>query len=126
MKALLSIIALAIFALTASADTNATGIWSGSFNITGPDGQVHEDTAYFVLKQTGSEITGSVGPNEDQQFPIQKGKIEGNKILIEADHEGHPIKLSLVIAENRITGEASMNNEDGQEMKAKLDVKRSK
>jgi len=124
MRTLFCALLLAGFALTAVADTTVTGKWSGSFNITGPDGQTKEDTAYFDLKQNGSEITGTVGPNEDQQFPV-KGKIEGNKITMQADHEDQTIKLDLVLAEDRITGEANMSRE-GETAKAKVDVKRIK
>jgi hypothetical protein len=122
MRTLLCIGLLAAFALVAVADTDVTGTWKGSFNAVGGD---EGGTACLVLKQKGSEITGSVGPNQEQQFPITKGKIEGNKITLEADHEGSPIKLNLVLAAERITGEASMSH-DGQEMKAKLDLGREK
>jgi hypothetical protein len=46
-----------------------TGKWSGSFNATNPNGETKESTAVLVLKQTGTDITGTVGPNEDEQFP---------------------------------------------------------
>ncbi len=124
MRILLGALLLAGLAFTAAADTTVTGKWSGSFNITGPDGATKEDTAYFVFEQKGSEITGTVGPNEDQQIPVT-GKIEGDKITIVADREGQTIKLDLVLAEDRITGEASMSH-DGESAKAKVDVKRVK
>jgi hypothetical protein len=38
----------------------------------------------LALKQSGGEITGSVGPNADEQALIQKGRIEGNKITMES------------------------------------------
>ncbi len=116
---------MAILALTAMADTNVTGKWSGSFNITNPNGETKDDTAFLVLKQTGNDITGTVGPNEDQQFEIQKGKIEGDKITLQVDHEGSTIKFSLVVADERIKGDAEMQHE-GQTMKAKIDVGRAK
>jgi len=49
---------LAAIALTAAADTDVTGKWSGSFNITGPNRETDNDTAYLVLKQNGNEISG--------------------------------------------------------------------
>lgn len=125
MKALLSIFLLAVFALTAVADTDVTGKWSGSFKVTAPNGESKDDTAFLVLKQNGSEITGTVGPTEDQQFPIQKGKIEGDRITIEADHEGNPIKLTLMVAADHIKGEATISHE-GETANATLDVTRVK
>jgi hypothetical protein len=125
MKALFCSFLLTVFALTASADTDITGKWSGSFVTTTPEGGTKDATAFLVLKQSGSDITGSVGPNENEQFPILKGKIEGDKITIEADHGGHTIKLTLVLAEDHIKGDASMAT-DERTMTAKLDVTRMK
>ena len=125
MRTLRCVLLLAALALVALADTNATGSWSGSFSLTGPNGETKDDTAYLVLKQDGATITGTIGPNEEQQFPIGKGKIQGDKISIEVDHDGRLVKLELILAADRITGDASLSN-DGQNMKAKIDVKRVK
>lgn len=120
---LLSLLALVALGGLAMADTNVTGNWSGSFNISNPNGESKDATAFLMLKQSGGDITGTVGPNEDEQFPIQKGKIEGDKITLVAEHDGHTIKLDLVLAADRITGEANMSGDEGT-MKAKLDLKR--
>jgi hypothetical protein len=106
-----------------AADVN--GKWSGTFNITGPDGETKEDTAFFVLKQNGSELTGTVGPHEEEQFPIQKGKIEGDKITLEATAKDAVIKFELVLAGDHIKGDAN-GTQDGQTMKVKLDLTRVK
>jgi len=123
MKTLLCAMLLAVVALTA-AETDITGNWSGSFVITAASGETRNDTAYLKLKQTGKEVTGTVGPNEDQQFPITKGSIDGDKITIEADHDGHLLKLNLVVAAERITGGATLSSEE--QATAKLDVTRLK
>jgi len=64
-----------------------TGKWSGT-HAADPNAEAKESTALLVLKQSGSDITGTVGPNADEQFPIQKGKIDGDKITLEVDHVG--------------------------------------
>ena len=124
MRTFLCFLVLAVLAVAAVADVDVSGKWSGTFNMTGPDGD-KDGTAILNLKQSGSDISGSVGPSEDEQFPIQKGKIEGDKISLEADHGGHTMKIDLVLADNRITGEAQMEAE-GQTLKAKIDVSRAK
>ena len=111
--------------LAVAADVDVTGKWTGSFNITNPDGETKESTALLILKQSGTEITGTVGPHEDEQEPIQKGKIEGNKITMEAEHDGHTVKFDLVLTADRMTGEANMSG-DGRTAKAKVDVGRVK
>ena len=125
MRALLLALLVSVSALTALADTDVSGKWSGSFNITSPDGQTKDDTAYFVFKQNGKEITGTVGPNADEQYAIAKGHIDGDKIVLEADADGRGVKLELVFAADHITGQASMSH-DGETFKAKVDVQRVK
>ena len=125
MRTFLCFFVLAALACAAVGDVDVTGKWSGSFNMTGPNGETNEGTALLILKQSGTDITGTVGPNEDEQFTIQKGKIEGDKITLEADHDGHTMKIDLVLAADRITGQAHMEAED-HVLNAKIDVSRVK
>jgi len=111
--------------LAVAADVDATGKWTGSLSITNSDGGTKESTALLLLKQRGTEITGSVGPREDDQAAILKGTITGNKVTIEAEHDGHTVKFDLVLAGDRMTGDASLAGDGGIE-KAKLDVTRAK
>lgn len=119
------VLAALVAAAIAAVDVDVSGKWSGSFNATGPNGEIKETTAVMLLKQSGADITGTVGPSDDAQFAIQKGKIEGDKITLEADHDGHTIRFDLVLADNRISGDVSMSVE-GQTAKAKIDVTRAK
>jgi hypothetical protein len=125
MRILLCGLVLGMLALTAAADTDITGKWAGKFDVTTPAGETKSDTAFLVLTQNGSEVKGTVGPNESEQFPIAKGKIEGEKITLQVEHEGHTIKFDLVLAADRITGEANMSRDEGT-AKAKVDVERVK
>lgn len=125
MRTFLCCLMIATLAGVAMADTSVTGKWSGTFNTTGPNGETRESTAFLVLNQSGADITGTVGPNEGEQFTIQKGKIEGDKILLEADHDGRTMKFELVLTADRITGEAKVSHE-GQNLRARIDVTRAK
>ena len=125
MRTLLCILLLAALASAASG-VDATGKWTGTFVMTGPNGETKETGALLKLKQSGTDISGSVGPSEDEQFVIQKGKIDGDKITLEADHGGRTLKIDLVLAADRITGVAHMSADDGQTMTGKLDLSRAK
>jgi len=125
MRTVLCALLLGALALVATPDRNVTGKWSGSFNVATPDGQAKESTAFLVLNQSGSEITGSVGPNEGEQHTIKKGTIEGDKIMILVEDEGRVINFDLVVSADRIKGDVNMSHE-GQTEKAKLDVTRAK
>ena len=125
MRTLLLFIVVAALAGIAIADTNVTGKWSGSFNVMDENGGTKESTAVLMLKQSGSEITGTVGPDEGEQHAITKGKIDGDKITLESADGNVSIKLDLALAGDRITGNVSAVGE-GRSMKGKIDVTRAK
>jgi hypothetical protein len=125
MKTLLCSLLVALFALTAAADVNVTGTWTGTFSATGPDGQTHDSGALLILKQNGNEITGTAGPDENQRFNIQKGTIEGNKITLDVDGGEHVYHVVLTLDEDRLQGTFTAQADAG-EVTAKMDLKRAK
>lgn len=105
---------------------DVTGKWSGSFDITGPDGETKADTAVLNLKQDGGKITGTAGPSEDKQFEIKTGKIDGDKIALEVVIEdGGVLTFDLALAADHIKGDVKGQMGD-EKMTAKLDVTRVK
>jgi hypothetical protein len=103
-----------------------SGKWSGSFDVTGPDGETKADTAFLNLKQEGGKITGTAGPNEEKQFEIKTGKIDGDKIALEVVmDDGGVLTFDLALADDHIKG--NVKGQMGDEtMTAKLDVTRVK
>ena len=59
---------LFLLTLTLSA-ADVTGKWSGSFETADAGGETRTSTALLNLKQAGSQITGTVGPNLDEAQP---------------------------------------------------------
>ncbi len=54
--------------------------------------------AYIVLEQANDKITGTAGPNEKTQFTIQKGSLEGDRLIIEASpKEGVVLRFVLIV-----------------------------
>lgn len=125
MKTLLCMLGIAALVLAAPADVNLSGKWTGSFDMTSPDGEVHNSGIVMVLKHTGSEVTGTAGPEEGEQYPIVNGKVDGEKITLEVHREGRVIKFDLAMAGDRIKGGARMEA-DGDTRTAKVDVARAK
>ena len=123
----LALCLIALFALAglAMADTDVSGRWTGTFKMLGPGGQSEDGEALLVLKQAGSEITGSLGPNDGEQHKITKGKIEGEKITLESADGAITIYFELVVKDGHITGDAHAER-DGRKMQAKLDVTKAK
>jgi len=119
-------VVLAVFAVYAAA-ADVSGKWSGTFTQMRSDGTSEDGAAFMVLKQTGSEITGTGGPDEGEQWPIQKGKIEGNKITGQVqDPNGATFTLSLMLEGDHIKGDVTVTSPEGETMKAKLDMTRVK
>jgi hypothetical protein len=125
MKVFRWFLMMAVVAGLAMADVDVTGRWAGSFNVTDPNGETKESTALLLLKQNGSEITGTLGPNDGEQRVITKGKISGDRISLESTDGGLTIKFELVVAGDRITGGATAVD-DTRKRTAKLDVTRAK
>ena len=123
MRILLCFSVLIGIALAAPADVNVTGNWSGSVNIARQDGSTSESVVLLMLKQNGTEITGSAGTREDDQLPIKKGKIEGDKIALELEDSANNrvVTFALVLAGDRIKGDVNISG-NGETRKAKLDV----
>lgn len=53
-----------------------TGKWLGSFT---PEGGEHDIPLLLILKQQGTTLSGSAGPNAGEQYPIENGRVEGKK-----------------------------------------------
>lgn len=121
---LMSIVMLLASTLVAMTAEDLTGKWAGSFVIS-MDGETKDDAAYMVLTQKGTELTGTAGPNSDQQWPIAKGKVEGSKVTFEVNADGPVLKFELTLADGHLKGEAKAE-QDGHTMKAAVDVQRKK
>lgn len=121
MKTLVCTLLIAFCAITALA-ADVTGKWSGTFT---PDGG-EPQPAYMILKQSGTTLSGSGGPDENQQWPIENGKVDGNKMTGSVkDPDGNIYTVDLVLDGDHLKGVVTMSH-DGQAMKAKMDVARVK
>ena len=77
MKRLFAIVLL----LTVSASAgDLSGEWSGTFKVDGGD---HDIPQIFTLKQSGNVLTGSGGPDTQEQYPIEKGRVDGDRVKFE-------------------------------------------
>ena len=124
MKILACVCILLCAAITLSA-ADISGKWSGTVSMTTAQGETNDGTAFVVFKQKGAEITGTGGPDENQQFPITNGKIEGNRITFEVQSDGPLYKLDMMLLGDHIKGEATAVRE-GQTVKGKVDLTRVK
>jgi hypothetical protein len=125
MKTLICLLLLTGLTLSAG---ELTGKWSGKFDITAAAGETKPDSAVMNLKVDGTKVTGTAGPNEDQQWTIKNGKLEADKLTFEVVPEGDEDKgllvFDLVFDGDTIRGTAT-GREGDNKMSAKVDLKRA-
>jgi hypothetical protein len=101
---------------------NVSGKWSGAFEFKNDNDETKSEPVYMILKQDGSTLTGSGGPNEDKQHPIKNGKVDGNKLTFEVEGK-MTISFNLTAKGDQITGDMNAE-ENGIKRTAKLSLKR--
>ncbi len=118
-------ILLATLAAVSLLAADATGEWKGTLTIRKPDGTDKPGPAHLVLKQEGSKLTGTAGPNADEQHAIENGKAENGDITFELPTENAVMKFTLKQDGDEIKGGVTRERE-GQTDTAQLAVKREK
>jgi hypothetical protein len=119
MKIFICVLMAAVYALAG----DVTGKWSGSAEMQ-RDGQPVTETVYFVLKQSGSDVTGTAGTSEYEQIAIQKGKLEANKFTFEVSTEsGALYKVTLDVQGDTMKGVVTVDRE-GSSVAAKMSLKK--
>jgi hypothetical protein len=107
--------------------TDLTGKWTGTLTRTAPDGTSQSIAFMFDLKQEGTVVTGTAGPNADRQWPIDKGgTVEGTNVKFKVQQPDGPLRtFTLSLVKDRLQGEmlAELN---GQSFTTTVDLGRDK
>jgi hypothetical protein len=77
MKLLSSLLVLAFLAAT----VNLSGVWTGAFR--GGDSDIPQ---LFTLKQQGTKVTGTGGPDSTEQYQVLNGSVTGDVVKFEVDN----------------------------------------
>jgi P pilus assembly chaperone PapD len=127
MKTLAALAILAMTVAPAQAQTSSlTGKWNGTMTRTAPDGRTQSIDLMLDLTQKAKVLTGTVGPNAERQWPIEKGVVNGTKVTFQVQQPDGPLRtFTLTLVDGRLVGDmlAEMN---GQSFTAKVDAGRSK
>ena len=107
----------------AAAPADVTGKWEGQLTATRSDGSTHQDTVLLILTQKGNTITGTIGGSETDQHAITTGTIEGDKVVIAAQHatNGREYRLELKLQNEELSGTVTAG-----EQRAEVRTKRRK
>ena len=110
----------------AQAQPDFTGAWAGTMTRTAPDGRTQSINFELNLTHKGKAVTGTVGPNAERQWPIEKGVVDGTKVSFQVQQPDGPLRtFTLALVKDRLQGDmlAEMN---GQSFVAKVDAGRQK
>ena len=126
----LALIAVLLFTTTPhqAQSTDLTGKWTGTFTRTAPDGRTQTIDFMFDLTQKGKVVTGTVGPNAERQWPIEKGgAVNGNKGTFKVQQPDGPLRtFTLTLVKDRLQGEMLAQPPGGESFTAKVDAGRAK
>ena len=66
--------------------------------------------AYMSLEQLDGKVTGSAGGNEKMLFKIREGRIEGDRLIVEASpKEGSVLRFNLTVKGDVLEGDVEEN-----------------
>ena len=127
MKTLAALAVLLLTSASAHAQTtNLTGKWDATLTRTAPDGRTQSIAFIFDLTQKGKVLTGTVGPNAERQWAIQKGAVAGTKVTFQVQQPEGPLRtFTLELVKDRLQGEM-LAELSGQSFTAKVDAGRAK
>src|SRR3974377_741112 len=86
---------------------NVSGRWQGSFDIPGPNGTTQHDTAFLILEQNGTQVTGSAGRSEEMQTPISDGLFRNSTLTFSMDVRGTKVPFNLKLEGDHLRGTAT-------------------
>ena len=84
-----------------------TGRWSGSFKAEGAD---HSIPQLIILKQQGSTLSGSAGPDANGQYPLENGRVDGHKASFQVTTGEWRFTYYLSLEENFLSGDLKLES----------------
>ena len=129
MKTIAAIVLVALAlapAATAAQATDLTGNWNATFTRTAPSGQTQSITFTFHFTQKGKVLTGTVGPDAERQWKVEKGVVDGDKVSFQVQQPEGPLRsFTLTHAKARLEGTMKLDFQ-GQTGEAAVVAERAK
>jgi hypothetical protein len=98
-----------------------TGKWSGAFKVDGAD---HDVPQLFIFKQDGNKLTGSGGPDQSEQYPIEDGSVDGDRVRFEITTGEWKFTYSLKVIDAKLAGDLELKSVDSRRT-AKVNLSRA-
>ncbi len=85
-----------------------TGKWTGNFKVNGGD---HNVPQLLILQQREQKLTGSGGPNAGEQYPIENGRMDGDRVRFELTTGEWKFAYDLKqVGEDRLEGDLQLES----------------
>ena len=124
--AAIALIALALVPAAVAAQTTVTGKWNATFTRTAPDGRTQSIPFVFNLTQKGKVLTGTIAPDADRVWPIDKGVVDGTKVTFQVQQPNGPLRsFVLTHAKGKLEGDQKLEF-NGQTADVKVVAERAK
>ena len=94
-------------AIAVHAQQNVSGRWQGSFDIPGPNGTTQHDTAFLILQQNGTQVTGGAGRSEEMQAPLSDGLFQSGTLTFALHVRGTTVPFTLQLQGDHLRGTAT-------------------
>jgi CubicO group peptidase (beta-lactamase class C family) len=103
---------LILFLITVTAHAqvlqDVTGRWQGTFDIPASDGKTQRDTAFLVLQQNGTQVSGGAGRSEQMQTPLSDGVFRNGTLTFSVlVRPGTTVKFELRLQGDHLRGVAT-------------------
>jgi hypothetical protein len=105
------IVAILLLLVSTAIAADLSGKWSGTFRATGAD---HDVPQLFVLKQEGSRLTGSGGPDASEQYPIENPRVDDDRVAFEITTGEWKFSYHLKVSGTHLTGDLELTSADSR------------
>jgi CubicO group peptidase (beta-lactamase class C family) len=103
---------------------DVTGRWQGTFDIPTSDGKTQSDTAFLVLQQNDTQVSGGAGRSEQMQTPLSEGVFRNGTLTFAVQvRPGTTVRFDLTLQGDHLRGIATGLPPDAS-AKVIVDVKR--
>jgi hypothetical protein len=101
---------------------NLSGKWTGTFIDTSEGNK--SESAMVILTQDGNTLTGTAGPNADEQMAISNGKVDGNNVTFDVKAGEVTVHFTLQLVDKHLKGSAKAEA-NGESKSATIDLTRA-
>lgn len=122
-----------LLVLSAYARADVSGKWSGSAEVKSPEGESQVLRVSAEFKQQDKSVSGTIGKEGEEQFPIEKGSLEGSRLSFEftAPEEDEPSGKRTYLMRLNVVSEGQLEGEfefvtNGAKITGKLTLARAK